>query len=71
MPSGKGITVSGTSTSTSLYVNGKLIDDLNIQTLYFNGGKNKMNYVRTLVFPLEKTGQFKSRIKNLKLYQND
>ncbi len=27
-----------------------------------------MNYLRTLVFPLEKAGMFKSRITNLKVY---
>lgn len=28
-----------------------------------------MNYVRTLVFPLEKTGKFDSKITNLKVYK--
>ncbi len=27
-----------------------------------------MNYIRTLVFPLEQAGKFKSRITNLKIY---
>ena len=27
-----------------------------------------MNYVRTLVFPLKKAGSFKSKITNLKVY---
>ena len=27
-----------------------------------------MNYVRTLVFPLQRSGDFKSRISNLKVY---
>ena len=28
-----------------------------------------MNYVRTLVFPLEQAGEFKSKISNLKGYK--
>lgn len=63
------ISVTGDRTSTSLYVNGKLMETMNIQTLYFNEGKDKMKYVRTLVFPLEKAGNFKSQITNLKVYQ--
>lgn len=41
---------------------------MDIQKRYFNAGKDSMNYVRTLVFPLEKAGAFKSRITNLKVY---
>ena len=29
-----------------------------------------MNYVRTLVFPLEQAGEFKSKISNLKVTRN-
>ena len=63
------IGVAGDNRSTRLYVDGKLVETLNIQTLYFNEGKDKMSYVRTLVFPLEKAGKFNSRITNLKVYQ--
>lgn len=28
-----------------------------------------MNYVRTLVFPLQETGEFKSKVTNLKVYK--
>lgn len=63
------ISITGDHESTSLYVDGRLVERLNIQTLYFNEGKDKMHYVRTLVFPLEKAGNFKSRITNLKVYQ--
>lgn len=31
-------------------------------------GKDSMNYVRTLVFPLEKAGNFNSKVQNLKVY---
>ena len=41
---------------------------MNMQKLYFNAGKDSMNYIRTLVFPLEKAGNFNSRIENLKVY---
>ncbi|MBR3884106.1 MAG: family 20 glycosylhydrolase [Bacteroidaceae bacterium] len=62
------VTITGDQNVTSLYINGKLIETLNKQTLYFNeGGKDKMYYVRTLVFPLEKAGNFKSKITNLKV----
>ena len=43
---------------------------MDVQKLYFNAGKDSMNYLRTLVFPLEKAGNFKSRITNLKVYNH-
>ena len=61
------IAISGDEKSTRLYVNGQLKEDLNIQKRFFNGGKDSMSYVRTLVFPLEKAGNFKSKITNLKV----
>ena len=63
------IDVTGNHEQTCLYVNGKLVETLNKQTLYFNESKDKMSYVRTLVFPLQKAGNFKSRVTNLKVYQ--
>lgn len=63
------VCITGDNKSTSLYLNGKLVEKLNIQTRWFNEGKDKMQYVRTLVFPLEKSGNFQSRITNLKIYQ--
>ncbi len=62
------IAIEGDNRSTRLYVNGELKEEMNIQTRYFNEGKSKMNYVRTLVFPLEKAGNFRSRITGLKVY---
>lgn len=60
------VTVCGDQNVTKLYINGKLIETLDKQTLYFNeGGKDKMYYVRTLVFPLQKAGEFNSIITNL------
>ena len=62
------VTISGNKDVTKLFVNGKLVETLDKQTLYHNeGGKDKMYYVRTLVFPLEKTGNFKSNITNFKV----
>lgn len=62
------ICIAGDENSTTLFVNGKEVEKMNKQKRYFNGGKDSMSYVRTLVFPLEKAGQFKSRVTNLKVY---
>lgn len=62
------IGVSGDNKTTRLSINGKVVEELNTQKLYFNAGKDSMNYVRTLVFPLEKAGQFKSKVTNLKVF---
>ena len=62
------VTISGNKEVTKLFVNGKLVETLDKQTLYHNeGGKDKMYYVRTLVFPLEKSGNFNSQITNFKV----
>jgi hexosaminidase len=61
------VTICGNESETKLYVNGKLVETLDKQTIYHNEGKDKMFYVRTLVFPLEKTGNFKSKVTNLKV----
>lgn len=60
--------ISGDHRGTRLLVNGKVVDELNIRKLYFNEGKDKMNEVRTLVFPLTKAGSFMSKITHLELY---
>lgn len=62
------IKIEGDNCSTTLRVNGKVVDEMNTQKLYFNAGKDSMNYVRTLVFPLEKAGNFNSKVQNLKVY---
>lgn len=64
------VQVKGDNRSTSLLINGKLVETMDIQKRYFNGGKDSMNYVRTLVFPLKKAGSFKSKITNLKVYNH-
>ncbi len=61
------VTISGNQQETKLYVNGKLVETLNKQTIFHNEGKDKMYYVRTLVFPLKKAGDFNSKISNLEV----
>lgn len=64
------IGIEGDNKATRLFINGKLVEELNIQQRFFDKeGKTKMNYVRTLVFPLEQAGEFKSKISNLKVYK--
>lgn len=65
----KNIGISGDNKSTRLLIDGKVVEELNTQKLYFNGGKDSMSYVRTLVFPLEKAGRFNSKVTNLKVYK--
>ena len=62
------IQIKGDHMSTALFVDGRLVKKLDVQKRYFNAGKDSMNYVRTLVFPLQKAGDFKSRISNLKVF---
>ena len=59
--------IEGDNHSTRLYIKGKLVEEMNTQKRFFNGGKDSMSYVRTLVFPLEQAGNFKSKITNLKV----
>lgn len=61
------ITICGDKEATYLYINGELKETLDKQTMFHNEGKSKMYYVRTLVFPLEKTGDFRSEIKNFEV----
>ena len=63
------IGIVGNSHAVKLYINDKLVETLDKEVRYYNEGKSKMYYVPTLVFPLEKAGDFKSRITNLKVYQ--
>ena len=62
------IQIEGNNRSTTLRVNGKVVDEMNTQKLSFNAGQDSMSYVRTLVFPLEKAGNFNSKVQNLKVY---
>lgn len=60
------VKVTGNNETTRLYVDGKLIDDLNVLWLSYND-KNKIARVRTLVFPLDKAGRFNSKVSNLRV----
>lgn len=62
------IAIKGDSASTKLYVDGELVETLDISKKMYNNGKDSTKYVRTLVFPLQQTGNFKSDVKNLKVY---
>lgn len=59
------IRIEGDNRSTTLYVNDSLVEEMNIQRRFYNSGRDSMNYVRTLVFPLEVAGPFRSRIHHL------
>ncbi len=61
------VKITGDNVGTRLYVNGKLVDDLNPRWVSWNGGSRKMAQVRTLVFPLDKAGDFKSKVTNLRV----
>ena len=61
------VAIEGDNKATRLFVDGKLIEELNIRTIGFNEGKDKMKQVRTLVFPLEQAGKFKSAVTNLRV----
>lgn len=60
----------GTNEGTQLFIDGKLIDNLDRRWFYFkdkNDRYPRMAEVRTLVFPLEQAGNFKSKLTNLKV----
>lgn len=61
------VAVVGDQVSTSLYIDGKLKEKLNIQKRFFNKGKDSISYIRTLVFPLERVGRFKSKVSNVEV----
>lgn len=62
------VVIKGDDRSTELIINGTVIDHLEIEKRWYNEGKSVMYYVPTLVFPLEKSGDFHSRVTNLKVY---
>ncbi len=61
------VSIVGDQKQTSLYIDGKLKEKMDIGKIYRSSGKDSMNYVRTLVFPLEKAGDFKSKIQNVEV----
>ena len=64
------IAIEGDNKFTRLFIDGKQVEELNIQERWMDKeGKTRIRNVRTLVFPLEKTGNFKSKVSNLKIWQ--
>ena len=63
------IRIEGDATQTSLYVDGRLIEKKDIGKIWFDTAKVSMRQVRTLVFPLQQAGDFKSLITNLEVKQ--
>lgn len=61
------VEISGDNTATVLKVNGRVVSDNNIFKVWYNEGKDPMNHVRTLVFPLGMAGAFSSEITNFKV----
>ena len=57
------ITIKGTNRYTQLLVNGKVVETLGYDER-LAADKKPYNIVRTLVFPLEESGSFRSRITN-------
>lgn len=62
------ILLEGTNRWTRLYVNGRLVSNLEPHTILCGKAKKAMHLQRTLVFPLEKTGAFKSRVSDFRVY---
>ena len=62
------VKITGDTLSTSLFINGQLIERMGIEKRYLNEAEKQNNFIRTLVFPLKNAGNFKSKITNLKVY---
>lgn len=68
------IVIEGDNAAVRLYANGKLIETKDTDIIYCKDAKDEKKYhpirnVKTLVFPLQTAGNFKSRITDLKVYQ--
>lgn len=59
------ITIAGTNKCTTLYIDGRKVQELGYDQR-FASDKTPYNTVRTLVFPLARTGNFKSKITDFK-----
>ena len=62
------VKITGDALSTSLFINGQLIERMGIEKRYLHYAEKQNNFIRTLVFPLKNAGNFKSKITNLKVY---
>ncbi len=61
------VRIEGDKDALRFYLNGKLIDNMNIRWWRQNENSRKIAEQRTLIFPLQKAGDFKSKITNLKV----
>lgn len=71
------VKITGNNAGTKLYVNDKLVDDMNVLWFKYSRpnaegrlqpvGGYEHSLVRTLVFPLDKTGDFKSKVTNFRV----
>lgn len=62
------VRIEGTNKWTRLYINGRLVSDLQPLALTMGKGKRTLYYQQTLVCPLGEVGTFNSSISNLKVY---
>lgn len=65
------VRIAGDNMTTSLYINGKLVQTLGRKEMWFNGGKDYMRQSRALVFPLETAGNFNSKITKLRVVRSE
>ncbi|MDE6166385.1 MAG: beta-N-acetylhexosaminidase, partial [Muribaculaceae bacterium] len=71
------VKITGNNAGTKLYVNDKLVDDMNVLWFKYSRpnaegrlqpvGGYESSLVRTLVFPLDKAGDFKSKVTNFRV----
>lgn len=59
------VKLTGNNEGVKFYINDKLVDDMDVRWVRFKDSNRKMSQVRTLVFPLDKAGDFKSKVTNL------
>ena len=59
----------GDNKGITLYADGKQVERLDPDVLYKHDGKGSYKIMRTLVFPLQETGNFRSRITNFSAWR--
>lgn len=62
------VKIQGDKDGLRFYLNGHLVDDMNLRWWRQNENSRKIAELRTLVFPLQTTGNYKSKISNLKVF---
>lgn len=64
------VSVEGNNKSTTLRVDGRTVGRLDTRTVYYSQteAKTDLRSVPTLVFPLQKAGNFRARLTNLRVY---